>query len=274
MDCCIWGHMTNDSYIGGFMLVTVTTAVAVLGQLMVRQYADNAKLRECHDVGGQFLAVIGTMYAVLLGLIVVDAMNKFQQASITVEQEANSLADVFLLSDRMPKERRDKVQNLCAQYAALVVDHEWRAMNDGKIYAPARMAAIDLMKTTMDYEPAKESEKAVYPIMVQEVCQLWDNRRARTNMATTGMPAIEWVVLFVGGIITVVFTYFFHVESITAQVAMTAMVTLIIGLNLFLVLLFGYPFTGDLTVKPDAFKLDQMIFEDKISMEKRMETMH
>jgi hypothetical protein len=124
------------------------------------------------------------------------------------------------------------------------------------------------MKTTMDYEPVKESEKAVYPIMVQEVCQLWDNRRARTNMATNGMPFIEWIVLIVGGIITVVFTYFFYVESLAAQVAMTTMVTIIIGLNLFLVLLFGYPFSGDLIVKPDAFKVDQMIFQDKIGMQK------
>jgi len=124
----------------------------------------------------------------------------------------------------------------------------------------------------MDYEPVKESEKAVYPIMVQEVCQLWDNRRMRTNAATRGMPAIEWVVLIVGGIVTVVFTYFFHVDSIKTQVAMTAMVTLIISLNLFLVVLFGYPFSGDLTVSPDAFKLDQLIFADKLGMRNTIES--
>lgn len=258
--------MTNDSYIGGFMIITASTAVAVFGQLLVRQYVENHKLKECHDVSGQFLAVIGTMYAVLLGLIVVDAMSKFQDATRTVEQEANSLADIFLLSERMPPQHRDRIQNFCIQYANQVVDEEWKTMDEGKVYLPARRTAIGLMKAAMDYEPVKESEKAVYPIMVQEVCQLWDNRRARTNMATNGMPWIEWVVLIVGGVITLVFTYFFYVESITLQVMMTAMVTVIIGLNLFLVLLFGYPFSGDLIVKPEAFKLDQLIFEDKISM--------
>jgi hypothetical protein len=260
--------ITNDSYVGGFMLITATTSVAVLGQLFVRHFIDNNKLEDCHEVGGQFLAVIGTMYAVLLGLVVVDAMSKFQQAAVAVEQEANSLADVFLLSERMPLTQRDKIQQLCVQYSNQVVDNEWKTMDESKVYVPARRTAITLMKTTMDYEPVKESEKAVYPIMVQEVCQLWDNRRARTNMATNGMPFIEWIVLIVGGIITVVFTYFFYVESLAAQVAMTTMVTIIIGLNLFLVLLFGYPFSGDLIVKPDAFKVDQMIFQDKIGMQK------
>jgi hypothetical protein len=258
--------MTNDSYIGGFMLISAATAVAVLGQLVVRHIADNQKLKDCHDVGGQFLAVVGTMYAVLLGLVVVDAMSKFQEASVSVEQEANSLADIFLLSERLPSEKRDKIQLMCQQYANEVIDGEWPAMNDSKVFSPARKTAISLMKATMDYEPVKESEKAVYPIMVQEVCQLWDNRRMRTNAATRGMPFIEWVVLLVGGVVTVVFTYFFHVESIGAQVAMTTMVTLIIGLNLFLVLLFGYPFSGDLKVNADAFKLDQLIFADKLGM--------
>lgn len=260
--------MQNDSYIGGFMIISAVTTVAVLGQLTVRAYVDSHKLKECHDVGGQFLAVVGTMYAVLLGLIVVDAMSKFQAASISVEQEANSLADIFLLSERLPRDRRDKIQMMCQQYANQVIEQEWPAMDDSKVFKPARKTALELMKMTMDYEPVKESEKAVYPLMVQEVCQLWDNRRLRTNAATVGMPAIEWVVLIVGGIVTVLFTYFFHVDSIKAQMAMTAMVTLIISLNLFLVLLFGYPFSGDLSVSADAFKLDQLIFADKLGMQK------
>ncbi len=260
--------MTNDSYIGGFMIVSAATAVAVFGQLLVRQFADNERLKDCHDVGGQFLAVVGTMYAVLLGLVVVDAMSHFQEAAVSVEQEANSLADIFLLSERLPRDRRDKIQTLCQQYATQIIEQEWPAMDDSKVFLPARKSAIELMKTTMDYEPVKESEKAIYPIMVQEVCQLWDNRRMRTNAATRGMPLNEWVVLLVGGVVTIVFTYFFHVESIGAQVAMTTMVTVIIGLNLFLVLLFGYPFSGDLKVSNDAFKLDQLIFADKLGMRK------
>lgn len=250
------------------MIISAATAVAVFGQLLVRHVADNQKLKDCHDVGGQFLAVVGTMYAVLLGLVVVDAMSKFQEASVSVEQEANSLADIFLLSERLPRDRRDQIQSLCQQYAIQVIEQEWPAMDDSRVFLPARKSAIALMKSTMDYEPVKESEKAVYPIMVQEVCQLWDNRRMRTNAATRGMPMIEWVVLIVGGIVTVVFTYFFHVESIGAQVAMTTMVTIIIALNLFLVLLFGYPFSGDLKVSNDAFKLDQLIFADKLGMRK------
>src|SRR4051812_8714483 len=130
--------MTNDSYVGGFMIISAATAVAVLGQLVVRHLADSQKIKDCHDVGGQFLAVVGTMYAVLLGLVVVDAMSKFQEASVSVEQEANSLADIFLLSERLPRERRDKIQIMCQQYANQVIDQEWPAMDDSRVFKPAR----------------------------------------------------------------------------------------------------------------------------------------
>ena len=51
-----------------------------------------------HDISGQYLSIVGTMYAVLLGLIVVDAMSRFQQAFLIVEEEANSLSELIYLA--------------------------------------------------------------------------------------------------------------------------------------------------------------------------------
>jgi hypothetical protein len=55
------------------------------------------------------------------------------------------------------------------------------------------------------------------------------------------------------------FTYFFKVEHLKIQMIMTAMVAMIIALCLFLVLMFGYPFSGELTVSPDSFKITRAI---------------
>ena len=118
----------------------------------------------------------------------------------------------------------------------------------------------------MQFEPTSENQKAIYPVMVQEACQIWDFRRARTNLATHGLPNVEWFVLIIGGIVTVVFTYFFGIENQRAQMAMTCMVSLLISLNLYLVVLFGAPFSGDLCVDDDAFKVDQAIFENQLGL--------
>lgn len=258
--------MSIDSYRVGFTLIAGCVVVAMFGLWLIRRKADPAKLKSSHEVGGYMLSVIGTMYAVLLGLVVVDAMSKFQTASNISEQEANSLADIFLLSSKFPEKQRLEIQTLCFDYADLVVNKEWQLMDDSKICIPARKDAIKLIKVLNSIEPSTESEKAIYPIIIQEALQLWDNRRARTNFATNGLPTVEWVVLIIGACATVIFTYFFSMEYFKVQLCMTGSVALLIGLNLYLVLLFGCPFSGDLKVYPSAMKVDLLIFNDQLGM--------
>jgi hypothetical protein len=256
--------MGIDSYPVGAVLITLVTALSVAGLLVVRKRCKPDELRKCHEVGGYLLSVIGTMYAVLLGLVVVDSMTKFQQARNVVEAEANCLADVFMLSERLPAAKAKSVQELCNFYCNQLIEKEWPAMTKGNIAQPARRAAIRLIHEVTNFEPTTENEKAIYPQLVQEACQLWDNRRARTNIAQYGVPNIEWTVLIIGGVVTVVFTYFFGLESAGAQIVMTSMVSLLISLNLYLVVLFGAPFSGDLAVGEEAFKVDKMIFENQL----------
>ena len=62
--------------------------------------------------------------------------------------------------------------------------------------------------------------------------------------------------------ITVFFTFFFALQHTGLQIMMTAMVAMLIALNLTLVLLFAYPFKGDVSVQADSFKLIQNIFKE------------
>jgi hypothetical protein len=69
------------------------------------------------------------------------------------------------------------------------------------------------------------------------------------------------MVLCTGAVITVVFTYLFRLESLRVQVAMTGMIALLIALNLYLVVLFARPFSGDLHIDPVPFLTDLRIFQ-------------
>lgn len=255
----------DNFYVGATIIIGICMA-SIIGLLLVRKYCHLERLRQCHEVGGYLLSVVGTMYAVLLGLVVVDAMTKFQEARQVVEAEANSLADVFILSECFDKQKALTVRKLCDKYVTEVVEQEWPSMAKGKVNYEARRTAIQLMREVSTFEPVNENQKAVYPQLIQESCQVWDNRRARTNIAQFGVPAVEWFVLILGGVVTVVFTYFFGIESLGAQILMTSMVSLLISLNVYLVVLFGAPFSGDLQVSPEALKLDQKIFENHLGM--------
>jgi hypothetical protein len=227
----------------------------------VRQKVHIDMLMENHEVGGYMLSVVGTMYAVLLGLVVVDAMTRFQEARTIVEQEANSLADVFVLSRRFPEDKQKRIESLCLAYVTEVVQVEWPMMDQAQKSSKARRMCFDLIHEVIDYEPVTESQKAVYPLAVESVCNLWENRRCRTNISDNGMPVEEWVVLGLGAVVCTAFAYFFGLRNLKAQIIMTALCSTLIALNLFLVLMFGYPFSGDMKIKPDALYVDQQIFK-------------
>jgi drug/metabolite transporter (DMT)-like permease len=83
---------------------------------------------------------------------------------------------------------------------------------------------------------------------------LSDARRDRLLEAKHGLPAILWVVLIVGGIILVSFTYLFGLDSTLIHLLMVAALALIISLVLFTVAALDYPFKGDITIGPDAME--------------------
>ena len=251
--------MKIDSYLSGVFLVGGSTVLSVVGLLVVRRLLHSKNLISSHDVGGYLLSVVGTMYAVILGLIVVDAMGRFQEARQTAERESNAVADVILLSNQFPPEQRTRIQTLALAYIDRVLEDEWPILDHGQFAPSARHAAIDLINAVCGFDPKTNKEQEIYAAQIEALCEFWNCRRTRINTAAHGLPALEWFVLIVGGIITIAFTYFFKLEHLRIQIIMTVMVASMIALCLFLVLMFGYPYSGELKVDPSNFKVAHAI---------------
>jgi hypothetical protein len=230
---------------------------------IVRRLFSADVLRRAHDITGNLLSVVGTLYAVLLGLIVVDALVHFQTAIDIVQKESNSLADIFLLAERLPEPQKTRLKDACKQYAHLVVEKEWPLMQQGRVSMEARKTAFSLARSLNDFEPKTEAEKAVYPLLLEQMREVWDHRRERTGTVEYGMPAVEWFVLVVGGIVTVLFAGLFSAENTLLQRLLTTLAALLIGLNLYLVSLFGYPYCGELSVSSRPFQIDIGIFDGR-----------
>jgi len=247
----------------GLLIIFGGIAGALALEALVRRLFSPEVLQRGHDITGNMLSVVGTLYAVLLGLIVVDALVRFEAAIDVVQKESNSLADIFLLADRLPQPQQDRMKQSCRTYATLVVEQEWPLMKQGHVSLEARKTAFSLTRCLNDFEPKTEAEKAVFPLILEQIRVLWDYRRERTSTVLYGIPGVEWFVLIVGGFVTVVFAGLFNAENTNLHRLLTAMAALIIGLNLYLVSLFGYPFGGELSVSNRPFKIDLAIFDGR-----------
>jgi len=250
-----------QSYFAGVIVIFTATVLSVAGMLAVRRFVGLEKLRSYHEVAGYLLQVIGTLYAVVLGFVVVDAMTHLQDARTTVEQEANSVANIFLLADGFKSELRRDIQSHCRGYVEAVVGEEWPEMRHHKFSEKAVFHAWKLWHGITHIKPVDDGEVSLHQTMVEQIGQLSDARRLRLVMSMHGVSPVMWVALIAGGVFTVAFTYFFGMESLRTQMLMTVLIVVSLSLNVFLVELFGNPFSGDVAVHPDAFVFDLRIFD-------------
>ncbi len=113
--------MSIDSYLAGTLMIAASAVAAIAGLIVMRRFGYFRTLIISHEASGQYLSIVGTLYAVLLGLIVVDAMGRFQTAVTLVGDESNALGELVYLAGRMPAPQKAEVQRRAAEYVKLVV---------------------------------------------------------------------------------------------------------------------------------------------------------
>lgn len=245
----------------GLVFVIVSTALAVGGMLLVRRRFGVASLVGNHEVAGNLLSIIGTLYAVLLGFVIVDAMERQQELRVIVEQEANGVANIFLLAHGLPPSMRAPIQQDCSSYTEAIINEEWVAMDRGT-YSPRALQSVwGMWRNITELKPTTTPEQTIHDKLLDQISQVADMRRIRIVSAVHGIAPEMWTILILGGSFTVIFTYFFAVQNLKVQLLMTSMVSLTLALNVLLLFLYGSPFSGALALRPDAWKLNVQMFQ-------------
>jgi hypothetical protein len=239
----------------GLLGISLFVFASVAGLILVQRFVPIELRKQHNDVAGFIYAVVGIAYAVLLGLVVVAAWEQYQIATDTTEREANELAELFWLGQRLPPAEGHHLQELTRSYARVVVDEEWPLMVRGES-SPRAWALLDEIRLTVqNLNPDTEAGQVLYEQGLERVHDLADARRDRLVEAQQGIPGILWVVLVTGAIITICFTYLFGLDDTTTHTLMVALLALIIGLVLFTIGSLEYPFRGVVHVGPDSFEL-------------------
>ncbi len=251
--------MELDSYFTGSLLILTFIALSALGVFFVRRIKGIRKLTSHHEVMGYFFPLAGSIYGVLLGLVVVNSISLFETARNTVNAEATDLVSIYTLANSLPSLERETIHALCKNYAHAVIESEWNTMDKGLHHPKARIYVINLFETILK---STDRGNNLGQAFLENTQSLWKNRRERLDVSARTIPEIEWLALCVGGILVVLFSYMFVMDSLMVQLAGTTILATMIALNIFLVLLFGSPFSGDLRVSDFPFRNALETFED------------
>jgi protein-S-isoprenylcysteine O-methyltransferase Ste14 len=232
----------------------VPVLVAVVGLLLVQRLVPPERREEHNDVAGFIYAVLGVAYAVVLAFMLIAVWQDYNTAQTNVESEANELAGVYFLASRLPESERTHVQDLARMYARVVVEQEWPMMEQGQTSPRADSLLRQLRFELLEFDPHTRGEQVLYERGLTDLHNAIDARSSRLLEVREGIPNLLWVVLVVGGVITVSFTYLFGLKSNVAHALIVAALTLLICGILFTIGEFNNPFSGPVEIQPEAFR--------------------
>lgn len=255
-----WCNSMNfDNYVVGPAIIVLFVACSGMGVVLLRRIKDLHRMTKHHEVMGYFFPVAGSVYGVLLGLVVVNAITIFSNAQDTVLSETSNLISLYMIAEALPPADKSNIQTICRDYAQSVIGKEWEEMDNGRRDQGSHRQMLKLFAEIIELRRQKQD---IASEMLNIVNDLWKARRERLDLSMHEIPTIEWVALCVGGVLMILFSYMFVMDSVFVQLIGTTLLATLIAINLFLVVMFASPFSGDLTVSNEPFRHALSVFSE------------
>lgn len=244
-------------------MISLTVLVTIGLVLLVRHVSKNhiGLYAGTDDVEGTYITLIGGTYAVLLAFMVVVSWNRFDQAGSLVSQEADALSNVYRLSNALPAQVRAHIQFDCRDYLTTITQDEWPAMAHDTTSQHAWAVVDDLWGEMNHLAAHGVSDPVLRDHITTQFIALTAHRRERLFIAQSDIPQLLWTTLFIGGIVTVLFSAVFGVGGVTQHILKATVTAALIAIVLFTIWELANPYNGDVSVSTSAFQQTLAVFQ-------------
>jgi len=239
------------------LLVVLLGGAAVVSTgavYLVRRLVPLAVLASNHEVAGNYLQVLGTLYAVLLAFVVFVVWTQYNDATTAVEREANEIADLHRTVSGLTTAARDRMRAELQTYVKVVADEEWGAMAHGGSSERAADTLERIWRELTVIEPRPGREEALFAEALARFNDLSDTRTHRLVASRMRLPPTLWLLLLTGAVLTAGSMLLFGPASLGAHALMTSAVTGLISFVLYVVADLDNPFWGDWRVSAEPIQ--------------------
>jgi len=227
-----------------FIVSAVTTFFGLFGLYLVRRKYSAEVLKENHEVAAIIFNAFGLFYGVLVAFVVFVTWNGYDEATKNLQMEASEALDIFHSAEAFPDPAKKIIQQGVRDYIASVYNDEVQRMSEGDIslYSGGAHATLRILFSQVDANSIPNRE--LYAESLRGLNNLAQYRRMRIFAGNDTVPPVIWLVLLVGGVFAVSYTFFFGMKNIKAQYLITTTLTVMITSILFLIYVLDHPFTG------------------------------
>jgi hypothetical protein len=245
-----------DPYLWGALLTVLVCAIAAAVVVVQARWSSSERRARYNEVNGFVFAIVGVLYAVVIAFVVMDVWDKISTAREQTYQESTALVELYWHAQYLPPAEGDAVRSLTRQYTTSVVEKDWPVMREGRMPDPNGWATLNRIRTTLESASSVEgaaNEQA--QAATAELQHVYEARQARLSTVDAGVPAVMWLVLLAGGLLSIVLTFMFGVPGRLGPVIIVVSFTAMVTMLLCTVYALQRPFDGAGGLTPEAFRL-------------------
>ena len=235
------------------LIVGVPAGLAWIATVQVRRRVKPPEDDKHNEVAGFIFATAGVVYAVLLAFVVIVVWEQYLTAENNVAQEAAALITVARDTSALPEPARAQVHDQLRAYAEVVIQNEWRTMNESTLEHEESSAALARINSAWRiYRSLPPTQ--VDPHTTDSLDNLSAQRAARLESNAATLPGVLWLGLVMGAVVTIGFSLVLTMENVQYHATFTVLLTVLIATSLWMILMIDHPFAGGVQVSDAPFR--------------------
>jgi hypothetical protein len=244
-------------YYGSVAQIVFVIAVfgggSVAGLCIVRQLVPLDRLQKNHEVAGVTFGVLGAFYGLVLAFVIVAAWERFNQANTDALEEATALESLYKLGSAFSEPMRSQLDSGVLRYVHRVIDEEWPQMANNT-FQPGKVGAHEMWATVLAYRTADSREQMLVDKSIDDLNIISQARSQRFLFYEDDLPSVVWMVIYLGCLMTIGFSYFFGSNIFRAQVIMCGFFSILLGVTILAIVELAHPYQGVVTISKQPFR--------------------
>jgi hypothetical protein len=204
-------------------------------------------------INGYFSAM-GVLYGLLLGLIAVSSWENLEYVGTLANKEATSVAQLYRDVSTLDQPAKTKLHQELEDYLNYVINVAWPAHKLGKVPTGGSVILTRFLATLSTYHTRNVEQQVFLAEVITAYNKLIEDRRLRMHAVDdTGIDSITWIVILVGGGLTLIGSFFIHLPTLGGHLFMNSLFSILLGLMIFMLVAIDQPFRSELGITPIAY---------------------
>ncbi len=239
----------------GFLVLFVGLSCALLLALRPWVRSVVSRTAEWDRVLDHAITMYGVFYGITLALVAVSVFQNFIRVDQVVQDEVATLAAFYRSISGFDQPVAGSLQDMLRSYTQNVIAVDWPLQASGQTPTAGGREVDQIQVMLFSYRPTTPAQVALQAEAIDQFNEFVSARRYRINESKLALPALLWVLLWIGALINQILLALIEVKEVLVHLIIMSLISVFVALLIYVTLQMDHPFYGTVNIEPTDFQV-------------------